>query len=122
MWLQLGYVASVTALLYLFGTWAVDQGLRATVMSAGVLSGFTVLVGLLFSPHTSPIMMGSTLAVATLMMFVFGARTWRQTPEMAEPLRRKLLLLEAALYIPPIVILYFLLDGYTRIRQLHIGV
>lgn len=121
MWMQLGYASTVTALLYLFGTWAVDQGLRATVMSAGVLSGFGVVVGLLFSPHTSPVMMGSALAAAAVLMFIFGARTWRQTPELAEPLRRKLLLLEAALYIPPIVILYFLLDGYTRIRQLHIG-
>lgn len=122
MWIQLADVATVTALMYLFGTWAVDQGLRATVMSAGVLSGFAVVVGLLFSPHTTAAMMGAALAVATVLAFIFGARTWRQTPEMAEPMRRKLLLLEAALYIPPIVILYFLLDGYTRIRQLHIGV
>jgi type VII secretion integral membrane protein EccD len=121
IWMQLAYVSTVTALLYLFGTWAVDQGLRATVMSAGVLSWFAVIAGLLFSAHTSPVMMGSALGVSAVLMFAFGARTWRQTPEMAEPLRRKLLLLEAALYIPPIVILYFLVDGYTRIRQLHIG-
>lgn len=121
MWMQLAYVSTVTALMYLFGTWAVDQGLRATVMSTGVLSWFAVVVGLLFSDHTSPVMIGVALGISAVLMFVFGARTWRQTPEMSEPLRRKLLLLEASLYIPPIVILYFLVDGYTRIRQLHIG-
>lgn len=121
MLIQLGFVVNVTALLYLFGTWAVDQGLRTIVMSAGVLSWFAVLAGLLFSANTTPMMIGAALGVTAVLMFIFGARTWRQAPEMAEPLRRKLFLAEAALYIPPLVALYFLVDGYTRVRQLHIG-
>ncbi|SHQ49345.1 type VII secretion integral membrane protein EccD [Mycobacteroides abscessus] len=121
MWMQLAFVANVTALLYLFGTWAVDQGLRAILMAAGVLSWFAVLVGLLFSPNTTPVMIGAALAVTALLMFVFGARTWRQPPQMSETMLRKLFLAELALYIPPIVALYFLVDGYTRLRQLHIG-
>ncbi|CAN3132213.1 type VII secretion integral membrane protein EccD [Mycobacterium sp. smrl_JER01] len=121
MWLQIAYVATVTVLLYLFGTWAVDQGLRTTVMSAGLMSWFACVVGLLLSEHTTAIMMGGALAATAALMFIYGARTWRQAPEMSETVRRKLLLFEAALYIPPIVLLYFLVDGYTRIRQLNIG-